>query len=177
VRRPNLRLRAMVAKHGEGVWKFLRSLGLPEWDADDALQEVVLVAARKLEEIRPGSEQAYLMSTAYKVALASRRARTRRTDDADAELETARDDRPLPDSMLEQKQARELLERVLGAMSLELRAVFVLYELDALTMSEISSLLELAPGTVASRLRRAREDFDERVSRLEKRLQHPRGVR
>jgi RNA polymerase sigma-70 factor (ECF subfamily) len=45
-------------------------------------------------------------------------------------------------------------------LSLELRAVFVLYELEDFTMAEIARTLELPPGTVASRLRRARETFE-----------------
>jgi RNA polymerase sigma-70 factor (ECF subfamily) len=58
------------------------------------------------------------------------------------------------------------LDRVLAAMPLDLRAVFVLYELDGFTMAEIAENLDLSPGTVASRLRRGREQFDARVERL-----------
>ena len=43
---------------------------------------------------------------------------------------------------------------------------FVLYEIEELTMAEIASVLELPPGTVASRLRRARAAFSERVQRF-----------
>jgi RNA polymerase sigma-70 factor (ECF subfamily) len=49
---------------------------------------------------------------------------------------------------------------VLATLELDLRAVFVLYELEEMTMAEIAVTLELAPGTVASRLRRAREAFE-----------------
>ena len=48
-------------------------------------------------------------------------------------------------------------------MPLELRAVSVLDQLEQHTMSEIAALLVLAPGTVASRLRRARAHFDAAV--------------
>ena len=50
--------------------------------------------------------------------------------------------------------------QVLEQLSLELRAVFVLYELEEFTMAEISEALEIPPGTVASRLRRGRETFE-----------------
>ena len=55
-------------------------------------------------------------------------------------------------------------------MSEELRAVFVLHDIERLTMADIADALELKPGTVASRLRRAREDFDNRVGRVEARM-------
>jgi RNA polymerase sigma-70 factor (ECF subfamily) len=51
-------------------------------------------------------------------------------------------------------------------MPIDLRAVFVLYELEQLTSAEIAELLQIPPGTVASRLRRARESFESCVARL-----------
>ncbi|MGC4070580.1 MAG: sigma factor-like helix-turn-helix DNA-binding protein [Polyangiaceae bacterium] len=48
----------------------------------------------------------------------------------------------------------------------ELRAVFALYELEEVTMAKIAQLLDIPPGTVASRLRRAREWFTRAVSEL-----------
>jgi RNA polymerase sigma-70 factor (ECF subfamily) len=43
----------------------------------------------------------------------------------------------------------------------------VLYEFEEMNMSEIADVLEIPRGTVASRLRRAREEFRARVSALE----------
>jgi RNA polymerase sigma-70 factor (ECF subfamily) len=51
-------------------------------------------------------------------------------------------------------------------MPLELRTVFVLFELEEMTASEIAQTLDIPPGTVASRLRRAREIFHEQSRRL-----------
>ena len=56
---------------------------------------------------------------------------------------------------------RVLLDTLLEAMPIDLRTVFVLYEIEELTMIEIASVLELPSGTVASRLRRARQVFQE----------------
>jgi RNA polymerase sigma-70 factor (ECF subfamily) len=70
------------------------------------------------------------------------------------------------EQLLDQKRARELLDQVLETMTPDLRMVFVLYELEELSMIEISSALEIPQGTVASRLRRARADFRDRVRAL-----------
>jgi RNA polymerase sigma-70 factor (ECF subfamily) len=51
-------------------------------------------------------------------------------------------------------------------MPMDLRAVFALFELEQVTMAEISVLLGLPAGTVASRLRRARREFRDRVAGL-----------
>jgi RNA polymerase sigma-70 factor (ECF subfamily) len=48
------------------------------------------------------------------------------------------------------------------------RPVFVLYELEGLTMDEIAACLEVPAGTVASRLRRAREAFQAAVARVDR---------
>ena len=58
------------------------------------------------------------------------------------------------------RRSRSTKQRVLNDLPMELRAVFVLYELEELTMAEIASTLGLPPGTVASRLRRSRELFE-----------------
>jgi RNA polymerase sigma-70 factor (ECF subfamily) len=49
---------------------------------------------------------------------------------------------------------------------MDLRAVFVLFELEEMTMMEIATISDLPPGTVASRLRRARQAFQETVKKL-----------
>jgi RNA polymerase sigma-70 factor (ECF subfamily) len=81
-------------------------------------------------------------------------------------LEERRDSVPGLDELLDQRRARELLDRVLAELDHDLRVIFVLYEIEELTMAEIASVLELPQGTVASRLRRARQEFSARVERL-----------
>jgi RNA polymerase sigma-70 factor (ECF subfamily) len=74
-----------------------------------------------------------------------------------------------PEQLAQRRRARELLDEILDAMAFDLRTVFVLYEVEELTMAEIAEALDLPPGTVASRLRRARADFQRRVARLQSR--------
>lgn len=170
------RLRQMVEENFGSVWRFVRRLGVAEGDVDDAVQEVILVAARRLDDIEAGRERAFMMATAYRVASDMRRARARRGEVGGDEAEALPDPTPGADELMERRKAREMLDRVLDSLELELRAVFVLYELDGFTMAEIAETLELAPGTVASRLRRAREQFEARVARLERSLRDPGDV-
>ena len=51
-------------------------------------------------------------------------------------------------------------------MPMDLRAPFVLFELEEMPTAEIAKVLELPLGTVASRLRRARDDFQKIVARM-----------
>jgi RNA polymerase sigma-70 factor (ECF subfamily) len=149
-----------VDAHFDSLWRFLRRLGVSEADADDAVQEVILVLARKLDRVDAKSERSFVFSTAYRVASDMRkRERRRRETDAEplAELPT---EAPDPEASAESQRLAILFARVLSRLSLELRAVFVLYELEELTMAEIAQALQLPLGTVASRLRRGRETFE-----------------
>jgi RNA polymerase sigma-70 factor (ECF subfamily) len=59
------------------------------------------------------------------------------------------------------------MDRVLESMPIALRSVLVLYEMEEMTMAEIAVMLGIPPGSVASRLRRAREHFHEYVRRYQ----------
>jgi RNA polymerase sigma-70 factor (ECF subfamily) len=65
----------------------------------------------------------------------------------------------------------KLLQTVLDHMSLELRTVFVLYELEGLEVSKIAELQDVPIGTASSRLRRARAEFSAIAKRLRAALQ------
>ena len=166
-----LRLRRVVTDDYGFLWRSLRRLGVPEADADDGAQRVLGVLARRIQDVAPGAERAFLFQTALRVASEMRRTQRRSRlelakDDADDEPV---DDAPGPDVVLEQQEARRLLGLTLDAIEIELAAVFILFELEELTTAEIAELLGIPPGTVSTRLRRAREEFKKVVVRLRKR--------
>lgn len=163
------RLRLLIEEHFGGVWKFLRRIGIPGHLAEDASQEVFLVAARRIDDIEAGHalERSFLLGTAYRVARDLQRKATRESlNDMGAELASALN----PEEQLDEKRACELVYRLLSELDPDVRPVFVMYEMDEMTMIEISKLLGVPIGTVGSRLRRGREDFKARLERHRKRL-------
>lgn len=167
-RAADARLRALVEDQYDFIWRSLRRLGVPDTDADDCSQQVFLVASRKLADIVPGCERAFLFSTALRVASDARRSRQRRREVFE-EVDEPRDSAPDPEQIAEQKSARALLDEVLDSLPMEMRAVFVLFELEEMPSTEIAEVLAIPIGTVASRLRRAREEFQRIVARLKAR--------
>jgi len=161
------RLAILFHHHFDMVWRTVRRLGVPPAAIDDATQEVFVIVSRKLDVIEPGKEKAFLYGVAMRVAADARRARNRRGQPAEIELDVLVDAGPNPEDLLDRKRAREHLDSVIAQLSEDVRDVFVLYELESLTMAEIAVALELAPGTVASRLRRAREQFENLIARLQ----------
>jgi RNA polymerase sigma-70 factor, ECF subfamily len=154
------RLRASVGAHLGAVWRVLRRHGVPAGDADDAAQKVFLVLSRKMSDVAPGRELSFLLRTAVHVASDVRRTRRRRREDEDPSPEARSSSQPGPERALLQREALSQLDALLNELEPPLRAVFVLFELEEMTMAAISETLEIPPGTVASRLRRARERFE-----------------
>jgi RNA polymerase sigma-70 factor, ECF subfamily len=162
------RVAELVRQYYDFVWRSLRRLGVRDGDADDAAQHVFLIAARKLDAIRQGCESSYLYQTALRIASDYRRSKKRRTEtDFLDQLDGPEpsDSCPTMDELLDMRRARAQLDAILDSMPMDLRAVFVLHELDQSTMADIAALLAVPSGTVASRLRRARKLFFETLER------------
>ncbi len=163
------RLRALFEAHFDFVWRSLRRLGLPEHVADDASQRVFVVAGRRLADIEPGRERAFLFRTALRVACSERRTIGRRREVLCDEPPETGESAAQPDELLDQRRARELLDRVLQSLPLDRRTVLVLFEFEGLSLDEIAESLGIPRGTAASRLRRAREEFSDALSRWQAR--------
>jgi RNA polymerase sigma-70 factor (ECF subfamily) len=163
------RLSTMFHHHHDFVWRSVRRLGVSPEAVDDATQEVFVVASRKLDSIEVGKEKAFLFGAAVRVASDSRRARQRRRQAPSDDQPEPIDATPALDELVDQKRAREILDAIVGQLPEDTRPIFVLFELEGMTMARIASYLDLPAGTVASRLRRARELFAAQVARLEAR--------
>lgn len=167
----NARVAEMLRSHFRDVWRIVRRFGVPENMADDAAQEVFIIAARRLSDIAPGSERPFLFASAVRVAANARRALGARRECAeDDSLPEGVDPRPSAETLLDQKRLRQLLDRVLDELTDDLRVCFVFYELEGMSSPEIAELLRIPVGTVASRLRRAREAFEQAAFKLKARL-------
>ena len=161
----------LVSEHLDFVWRSLRRFGVPPAEVDDATQQVFLVANDKLTSIRAGSERSFLIAVATRVASHARRSNVRREAARQrfSESPTAATEAPSPEHLMQRLEARDLLDRVLDQMPAELRSVFVLFELEELSIDEVAGLLSLPRGTVATRLRRARVVFREEATALNQR--------
>lgn len=154
------RLRSAIVEHYDFVWRTLRRLGVPRDSIEDAAQQVLLVLARRMLEVRSGSERAFMGATAVRVAADARKKQARRREELDpVAIAASVSDAPSVEELLDQERARELLDVVLGRMPDEVRTVFIFFELEDMTTATIAELLGLPLGTVASRLRRARQLF------------------
>jgi RNA polymerase sigma-70 factor, ECF subfamily len=163
----NNRLRGLVDMHVDFVARVLRNSGTPHAEIDDEVQRTFIVAARRLDDIRPGAEKSFLFRIAFNLAAHARRTAARRREVAADQAPEQIERFATPEALTDQKRMRELLDGVLDKMDETLRATFVLHEFEEMSTAEIAEVLGIPRGTVASRLRRARCEFRERVAALE----------
>jgi RNA polymerase sigma factor (sigma-70 family) len=159
---------AMVSRHGPMVLGVCRQLLGDRHHAEDAFQAVFLVLARRARSIRdPDLLGTWLHGVARRTARTSRGriARRRRTDEEGAA-------RPLPGgasiaadrALLEREQA-EALHREIDRLPGDFRVPVVLCYFEGLTLDEAAHRLRWAPGTLRSRLARAREKLRRGLTR------------
>ncbi|MGC4094818.1 MAG: sigma-70 family RNA polymerase sigma factor [Polyangiaceae bacterium] len=164
------RLARMFESHHELVWRTLRRRGLSPDAAADTTQQTFLIAAERLADIRVDSERAFLVGTALRLVRSVYRkaSRVQLENDMDLRADATRD-------KIADRAAIELFDRVLSQLDASLSEVFVLYEIDGFSSPEIAQMLEIPLGTVASRLRRAREEFRAVARRIEPTLKREAG--
>jgi RNA polymerase sigma-70 factor (ECF subfamily) len=159
----------LVTDHQRMVFQLaLHLLGDPQ-EAQDLAQEVFLKVFRTLPQFRG---QSTLRTWIYRIVVnqASNRQRwwRRRKKSQQVALEehaATHGELPevrnfaMPDRVLQQREVAGRVWHALDALPFDQRAVIVLREIDGLSYEEIATSLDVAVGTVKSRLARARESL------------------
>lgn len=148
---------ALIERHYDPVMRFFRTkAGL---HADDLVQRVFLVCADKRTRFRRDSSfRAFLFGIARNVLFEFIRSKVRdgvRNDDfgTSSILDLA----PGVSTIAMQRAEQRLLVQALQHLPLDLQMAIELYYWEELSVAELADVLDIPPGTVKSRLHRARE--------------------
>ena len=156
---PNDLFAALMAAHGDAVYKFCRSLTYSKEDADDLFQETFLSAFARLPKISASNDpKGFLFSIALYLWKSWKRKYARRERIAPAAPldETIPCDRGVEDVYMAQEEIRMVRELV-DALPEKFKIPIVLYYTVELRVPEIANILKLPVGTVKSRLFKARK--------------------
>jgi RNA polymerase sigma-70 factor (ECF subfamily) len=154
-----LPFRALFHAHVDFVWRVLRRLGVPDAEADDAVQEVFMVVARQLVGYQErGTVRAWLFTIARRVAQHSRRSRIRRERTQQSSPASSGSDDP--HRLAERSQAVTLLREFLATLDENQAMVFYLAEVEGLSIPDIASSMQSNLNTAYGRLRLARKRFE-----------------
>lgn len=152
------------------AWRTLRRLGVPDASLADAVQDTLLVLHRRRDEFRgDASFSTWVYGIVLRVASGYRRSARRAGSVFDERqplaVEAAASAGASPFEQLEQRAATELLHQLLDELPADIRAPFVLVELEELSIEAAAAALGLRASTCRSRLRTARRAFDEASGR------------
>jgi RNA polymerase sigma-70 factor (ECF subfamily) len=137
-------------------------------EAEDVAQETFLRAHRALPEFRGDAKlSTWLYAIASRLCLtrlgSGEHATIRQDEGSIARLPQEADG---PDTALERSELETALHRAIAGLPDDRRIVIVLRDLEGLSYEEIGEALDLPPGTVRSRLHRARLDLKEKLERF-----------
>lgn len=140
----------------EGVWVYLRRLGVPAADVEDAVHDVFVVAHRRYatyDATRP--LRPWLLGIAFRVAAQWRRRRRPEVgvDEPGRDVPAAGE---TPEAALETREVRTQLQAALDGLDLSQRAVVVMHDLHGISVPDIAEELDVPLNTVYSRLRLGR---------------------
>jgi RNA polymerase sigma-70 factor (ECF subfamily) len=153
----------LVERYQQRVHRFIRHQ-VPRADvAEDLAQETFLQAYRALASFRADAKfSTWLLGIARNVVLnfvnrdwQPHDCGLEDGDHPDASLDPAR--------LSQRDEALDQLQREIAALSAELRECLVLIALNGMEYAEACALLQVPPGTVKSRLNRARHTLKEKL--------------
>lgn len=160
---------AIYEQYFDFVWSSAQRLGVSGAAMDDVVQEIFIVIHSKLPTLRqPSSLRSWIYGVARRTVSDHRRALRTRAQSADAHAIQAELEQSWPRTPLDLKEQSEqvkLLFSVLDEIAWPKREVFMLAELEEMTVPEIAEALEIPLNTAYSRLRAARLAFEENLAR------------
>jgi len=145
---------ALFTAHAGFVWRTLRQFGVAATDVEDQTQEVFLTAHRRLDQWDGRQPLPWLYGIARRCAAAYRRKAHRHHEYS---FETLPEGEGGHDSSGRAELA--LLNRILQSLDENKRAVFILYEIEEMSMSEVAEAVQCPLQTAYSCLYAARREI------------------
>jgi RNA polymerase sigma-70 factor (ECF subfamily) len=159
---------ALVRKYQDRVYNLCRYMLQDPQNAQDAAQDAFLKAYRRLKDFRPDSS---LYTWIYRITITTcldyRRKLRREAFRSEPLTEDLPSAEPLPEQAYESGEIPQSIQRALQKLPEKLRAAIVLREIEELSYEEIAEVLHTSPGTVKSRISRAREQLRHILSKIQ----------
>jgi RNA polymerase sigma-70 factor (ECF subfamily) len=150
------RFRAVAGEATPAIGAYLkrRIYPLSSSDVDDLVEEVLIIAWRRLDDIPVGAEVPWLIGVARNVLRNAHR-KFRRGQDATSQLARPHHDSSAEDNVIADEGVRTALE----ALSEDDRDIVLLHAWDGRSAAEIGVILGVSANAAAVRLSRAQERF------------------
>jgi RNA polymerase sigma-70 factor (ECF subfamily) len=154
---------ALMLPHLDAARNLAKWLLRDEHDAQDVVQEAFLRAFRSFSGFHGSDGRAWLLrivrNTSYMLLKTNSVADL--TTPFDEEIHASGYESVSPATILEHSEDAELIRGAMGELPAEFREVLVLRHQEGLSYKEIADVAQTPPGTVMSRLARARAELKE----------------
>lgn len=160
--------RVLVERYQKLVYTLaLRMVSAPA-DAEDVAQEAFLAAWKGLPRFRMDAKFStwlYRLTVNAATDLLRRRQKEQTHQSLEDEEQPVQvpDDAPGPEEQAQAAERRAILQRAIASLTENHRKILLLREVNGLDYQEIGEVLELTPGTVKSRLARARRELRDKL--------------
>jgi len=152
----------MMLPHMDAAHNLARWLLRNEQDAQDVVQEAYLRAFKSFGGFHGSNGRAWLLTivrnTSYTLLKKNQAADFTTFDE---EIHVAGDESASPASILEHGEDANLIREAMDALPAEFREILALRHQEGLSYKEIAEIAQIPPGTVMSRLARARAKLKE----------------
>ena len=156
----------LVETYRDQVFRLALRMCGNEADADEVAQEAFLSAWKALPNFRGDSRfSTWLYQLTSHAAIDLMRREKRQIAAEDITEVSAPDPGPSPQQQAERSETRQAVRDAMGQLSPEYRQIVVLRFLQELSYEEIGAVLKLPPGTVKSRLNRAKSQLKDILSK------------
>lgn len=156
----------LVVAYRDQVFRLALRMCGNEADADEVAQEAFLSAWKALPNFRGDSRfSTWLYQLTSHAAIDLMRRKKRQIAAEDITEVSAPDPAPGPQQQAEQSETRQAVRDAMAQLSPEYRQIVVLRFLQELSYEEIGAVLKLPPGTVKSRLNRAKSQLKDILSK------------
>jgi RNA polymerase sigma-70 factor, ECF subfamily len=163
------RVEQIYDEHVTMVWRGLRRLGVPEANIEDAVQDVFLVAHRRLAEFEGRSSiKTWIYGIVLRVAKDHRRAQLRQVHRIErlADILSGSAATQTPVDEAERREANRALHAILAELDDEHREVLVMVDLEEFSMRDAAAVLHLHLRACQRRLRAAHAAFEKKLARF-----------
>ena len=154
---------AMMLPHLDAAHNLAKWLLRNEQDAQDVVQEAFLRAFKSFGGFHGSNGRAWLLTivrnTSYTLLKKKRVADL--TTPFDEEIHASGDESVSAATILESREDTELIKEAMDEVPAEFREILTLRHQEDLSYKEIADIAQIAPGTVMSRLARARAKLKE----------------
>jgi RNA polymerase sigma-70 factor (ECF subfamily) len=167
----------LMRRYNRMLFRLARSILVDETEAEDALQEAYLAAYKNIGSFKGGARlSTWLARIVINEALGRLRKRKRagvvvpfsgrdRGEPPDEEIAMADPTTEQPDAAAMRTELRRLLERRIDELPAQFRTVFILRDVEEMTVEETAECLDVPAATVRTRAFRARALLRESLAR------------